>query len=369
MNDPTTSEAPPAPPPSADDWRQLQRRSNADPLFLGWEWQRVWWQCYGSALPEAQLQTVTARAADGALSALAPLYVHRARRLPLLNLRSLQLVGGAWRDDRVMLSEYLEPLCATTGGKPGQLLSRMAQLEWDEFVATLTPRDGQFHDALRSWCTENRWLLRELDVSESYQAHLGAGFDAYTRALPAGARRRLLNNRARLRQQGEVTLRTLDAADVMAGLDTLNALHARRWRQAAYDTGRLEFLRALHAILPEGAMPIVSLMEVADSVVSALYDIRVGTRQYNLQMGFDPAFDRSVSLGLLHLGHAMEQAAAARVDCYDFLGGSGKHTNYKARISTGTRALATLQVVRHPAASAIYRVRDLARGRTPLNPR
>ena len=363
MNSPTPSDAPQLQPVSANDWRALLQHGNADPLFLSWEWQTAWWEHYGSRLPEAQLQTLALRGAAGELAAIAPLYTHRARRLPLLKLRSLQFVGAAWRNDHVMLSEYLEPLCAD-GKLASALLARVDDLDWDEFVAALTPRDGPFADTLRTWAAANRWYLREHDACESYHANLDAGFDAYTRALTAGARRRLLNNRGRLQEHGEVTLRRLDAADIMSGLDTLNELHARRWRQPAYDAGRLAFLRALHSMLPAGASPIVSFMQVNGNVVSALYDIRIGARQYNLQMGFDPAFDRSVSLGLLHLGHAMEDAASAGVTCYDFLGGTGKHTNYKARISTGTRWLATLQVVKSPAAAGVYRLRDLARRNT-----
>jgi len=39
-------------------WSQLLAGSNADPLFLSWEWQTRWWQCYGApwvVLPKSWL--------------------------------------------------------------------------------------------------------------------------------------------------------------------------------------------------------------------------------------------------------------------------------------------------------------------------
>jgi CelD/BcsL family acetyltransferase involved in cellulose biosynthesis len=347
---------------SADRWRHAQRASSADPLFLGWEWQQAWWEHCSPSLQDAQRHTLVVDDAEGRVEAIAPLYSHTARRLPLLGTRSLQFVGSAWRDDRVMLSEYLEPIYPD--GKPAtleKLLNEVGTLAWDEFVAALTPRNGGFSRAVRGWCTHNRWYLRELEHSDAHHARLDAGFDAYARALTPGARRRLLNNRSRLTSHGDVVLRRYEASDIGAGLETLNQLHARRWGQPAYGPQRLAFLSTLHASLRDDARPFVSLLEVGGIVISALYEIRIGTRQYNLQMGFDPEFDRSVSPGLLHLGYAMEEAAGAGVGIYDFLGGAGLRTNYKARISTGTQPMVTLQVVRNPLLATVYRLRDLAR--------
>jgi CelD/BcsL family acetyltransferase involved in cellulose biosynthesis len=347
---------------AADSWRHAQQASDADPLFLGWEWQQAWWQHCAPALRGAQLHTFIVADDQGQVEAIAPVYSHVARRLPLLATRSLQFVGSAWRDPRVMLSEYLEPIYPA--GNPASLealLAAVRELAWDEFVAALTPRDGDFHRAVRKWCTHHHWYLRELEPCDAHHARLDAGFEAYVKALTPGTRRRLLNNRSRLHAQGDVVLRRCEASELDAGLETLNALHARRFGEPAYGSGRLAFLSTLHASLRSDAKPLVSVLEVGGVAISALYDIRIGARQYNLQMGFDPRFDRSVSPGLLHLGYAMEEAAGAGVRVYDFLGGTGLRTNYKTRISTGTRPMVTLQVVRDPLLAAVYRLRDLAR--------
>jgi len=61
-------------------------------------------------------------------------------------------------------------------------------------------------------------------------------------------------------------------------------------------------MRSLAARLVTRGELFFSRLRVGGQVVSVLYDIRKGARQYNIKMGFDPAFSSRVSLGLLHLG-------------------------------------------------------------------
>jgi CelD/BcsL family acetyltransferase involved in cellulose biosynthesis len=92
-----------------------------------------------------------------------------------------------------------------------------------------------------------------------------------------------------------------------------------------------------------------------------LYDIRREQRQYNLKMGFDPAFSAQVSLGLLHLGYAMEAAAAEQIRIYDFLAGPGRTSDYKRHLSQVRRELSCVQILRGRLLPSLYRWRDRAR--------
>jgi CelD/BcsL family acetyltransferase involved in cellulose biosynthesis len=96
-------------------------------------------------------------------------------------------------------------------------------------------------------------------------------------------------------------------------------------------------------------------------VVSVLYDIRKGARQYNISMGFDPSFGARFSLGLIHLGYAMEAAAERQVSIYDFLAGPGQHSDYKSHLSQARRNLSCVQVLRGHVLPALYRWHDRAR--------
>jgi hypothetical protein len=75
-------------------------------------------------------------------------------------------------------------------------------------------------------------------------------------------------------------------------------------------------------------------------------------------MGFDQAFGQRMSLGLLHLGYALEDAAGRGVAEYDFLAGAGRHTQYKTNLAQKRTLISTTQLVLKSWLSMFYRVND-----------
>ncbi len=96
-------------------------------------------------------------------------------------------------------------------------------------------------------------------------------------------------------------------------------------------------------------------------MVSVLYDIRKGTTQYNMKMGFDPDFSTRLSLGLVHFGYAMEAAAGRGVTVYDFLAGPGQSFDFKRNLGQLSRDLSCVQFLRRGLLPWVYRVRDKIR--------
>lgn len=95
--------------------------------------------------------------------------------------------------------------------------------------------------------------------------------------------------------------------------------------------------------------------------MSVLYDIRMGSVQYNIQMGFKHDLSKRLSLGLIHLGYAIEEAAREGVLVYDCLAGRGMRNDYKRNLATRSRPLLTVHSVRGSVASIIYRLVDFRR--------
>src|SRR5215469_8813485 len=87
-------------------WSSLLARSNADALFLSWDWLTLWWQCFAgtlSAVPE-----ILAFYSGSDLIGIVPLYRRRVVRSGLLPTTSVQLIGMSWRDAGAPISEYLD---------------------------------------------------------------------------------------------------------------------------------------------------------------------------------------------------------------------------------------------------------------------
>jgi len=200
--------------------------------------------------------------------------------------------------------------------------------------------------------------VRELDRSISYQASLVGGFESYIRKLSQSTRRSVWGLRRRLEGHGSVTLEQVTPDDLSAGFADMNRLHQLRWNKPGFAGKRLAFHLDLARRLADANELVLSRLRVGAKVVSVLYDIRKGSRQYNIKMAFDPRFSDRLSLGLMHLGYAMEAAADRGVTVYDFLAGLGQRNDYKRHLSQAKRELSAVQILRGPLLPRLYRWYD-----------
>jgi CelD/BcsL family acetyltransferase involved in cellulose biosynthesis len=343
-------------------WNCLLARSNADPLFLSWEWLTQWWRCFAGALSAAA--DILAFYRGGELVGVAPFYRRRLLRNGLVPASSVQLIGVSWRDPGPMISEYLDVVAAA--GETDAVRRACVQIlrqerAWSEWVIGFTA-------AGRQWCEAFSWLdsaqqqyVRELDPMVSYQADLSNGFGPYLRALGQSTRRSVWGLRRRLAEQGKVTFELLAPEQIDSGFNDLNRLHQLRWQRPAFTGAALEFHTRVAQRLASRGELAVSRLCVGGETVSVLYDIRKGARQYNVNLGFNPTFNSKLSLGLVHLGYAMEAAAEREVGIYDFLAGSGQRSDYKRHLSQSSRTLSCVQVLRGYLLPPLYRLHDRVR--------
>jgi len=347
-------------------WNELLARTAIDPLFLSWEWQSTWWRHFGDGLGQDSHVLAFSRGTE--LVGLAPLYRQRVVRGGFLPARSVQLIGLSWRHTGPLISEYLDliaPASELEAVREACLRTLLAEPGWTEFVIGLTASGPRWRAALARAAPGEDYYLRELDRSVTYQADLRAGFAAYLRDLHQSPRRSLWNLRHRLAAYGPVSFETLGLADIEGGFDDLNRLHRLRWQKPAFAGARLRFHLELARRLAGQGELVLSRLRVGTQTVSVLYDIRRRGRQYNIKMAFDPGLSRRISLGLLHLGYAIEAAADQQVSTYDFLAGPGRTSDFKRLLSQSREVLSCVQLVRGPMLPSLYRWRDRVRQRSP----
>lgn len=342
-------------------WTKLLVQARNESPFLDWQWLKLWWSHFSPAPGESAHMCVAYDEGEpiGAL----PVVVGPVRRTPGIRLMSVQTLGSRLFDSRSVFSEYLGvvgPLDRQNEACLAIVQSLYAQFRPGEFVVGWTKQRHLWADALSA---RPGAYLRLASCERSYQADLREGFSAYVGGLGASTRRSLLHLRARLERLG--TVEVVQSGDVQGAwrvLDELNRLHAGRWGTPAFSGHALSFHRELIANwLPEGRVAMSRLL-LNGQCLSCLYDLRIGTTQYNIQLGFDSAFRGRVSLGLIHLGYAIEQAASELVDTYDFLAGRGRRSNYKSNLASRSQEVATIQALSGSATTALYRLVDLIRG-------
>jgi CelD/BcsL family acetyltransferase involved in cellulose biosynthesis len=343
------------------EYEALLSRSEADPLFHSFDWLDLWWLHFGRPSEGDELM-VLAVEHSGRLCAVLPTIRHVAVTRGRLKYRASAVLGNLPVPSRGIPTEY-----TTIVAEPGferlalpLLLRRWAALCRDrELSIGWTHVKDLWIDSLRDARARAWEVVREIDPKEAYSVNLRDGFNQYLAMLSVNARRSMFNLRRKLELSIGLSFHSIDGADALNALDRMNALHALRWTKPAFSSATLDFHRQLIGRLPTSQVKFSELRS-RDEVISVLYDVRKDGRQYNLQMGFDPKATPNASLGIIHLGFAIEEAASAGVEHYDFLGGEGMQSDYKRRYANGHVRLCTVQHLRGPILNAALIARNLS---------
>jgi hypothetical protein len=342
-------------------WAELLAQSDADSLFLSWEWQTQWWSRFGAT--SGCVANILGFYRDESLVGVAPFYQKMVLRRGFVPARSVQLIGHSWRDSRPLTTIYLDVI-ARRGEADAVRHACMRELfdnsHWSELVIGYTPVGGQWKAAAAGRDSAS-YYVREVDHAVSFQVDLGLGFSGYLQSLGQSTRRSIWNLRKRLELHGPVRLEQVSIGDLAEGFRDLNRLHKLRWHRPAFAGARLEFHESLATQLSARNELAFSRLRVGGRVVSVLYDIRKGAYQYNIKLGFDPAFSNQLSLGLLHLGYALEAATQSGVGVYDLLAGPGRKSDYKRNLSQMRHELSCVQILRGRLLPKLYRWHDRVR--------
>jgi CelD/BcsL family acetyltransferase involved in cellulose biosynthesis len=343
-------------------WQLLLARSGADPLFMSWDWLGTWWRHHGPAL-QAELCVLAVYSPGGELCGIAPFYGHRATHLGMLSARRLELLGNTWRDSRAVFSEYLDVIAA--GDSRDTVCAALrdwlsANPEWDELVLC-NLRDGSVAAQLAG-SLGDRTHVRIAESMTGWCIALSDSFESFVTRLSSNTRRKVVNQREKL---AGASFEVIQPAQRHEALERLDSFVARRFGTSGDDSGaRARF----HAEVIESWQnpDVVHLTELraAGSCVSVMLNLRLDGTEYYLQSGFDDAYARGLSPGLLHLGYAIEAACRDGIRRFDFLAGRGLNRDYKQDFAAGSEPLYTLHVVRKASLRTLFRIADRLRGRT-----
>ncbi len=341
---------------SRQAWQRLLADSDADPLFMSWDWQSRWWHHHASML-DATLRLVAVYDSCGQLVGLAPFYVHRVRLRGPIPCRRIELIGMAWRNPQVVFSEYLDLIAAREHVEAvlAAVGDWLGGVSWQDLVLCCTRTDSLVARLARERLTASS-LLREVDPMIGHCVPLRGHFDEYVQRLPADTRRKAFNHRSKLSDPHLLAARPEEISQYFA---TLAPLVASRWADR-WDGGESQtsLQRRFHLDLAAhlaaaGELQLTRLV-VAGRTVSVMYNVRLRSTEYYLQSGFDPSLSQGLSIGYLHLGYAIEAAYASGVRRFDLLAGSGRHRDYKRDFLTEPSPLVSFQLVRAPWLRALY---------------
>jgi CelD/BcsL family acetyltransferase involved in cellulose biosynthesis len=289
----------------APEWDALWRRSTAATPFQSPHWLLPWWRHFGSDTPH-----VIASSSNGALDALAPLYILRDADSD----ESLGLFLGTG------ISDYLDVI-----GDAALLIDAIARADcqmWD--LQQLRPSSTLLSVALPEGCSDN---VEDQDPCPFLSIE-NAG-DELQNLISTHARKKLRYFRRCLEREGAVRYESATRESLPGLLDALFELHAARWQKRglpgvlADDVTQSFHRDAAPRMLDAGALRMHAI-RVNERIAAVFYGFaHQGTVYYYLS-GYDPALEK-LSIGNIIVAHAIEAAVREGATTFDFLRGAEEY--------------------------------------------
>jgi len=333
------------------EWSNLLAESEADCLFLTWEWLAIWWKHLAEG---RRLHLLTVRR-DGDLLAIVPLVLRPAQPGRLLPFRALEFMGMGPigsdyadiivrpKDEAAVLEtltgylqehRYVIELSRVDAASP-RLMALMRRLEQGGWETQATPTDACPYIPLEG----HDWKSYLATVSRSHRANV---------------------NR-RLRKLRE-TFKAVDFQPVTSeeqrhdGFMVFLRLHQLRWsgkeRSNAFTgPGTLAFHTEFSRMALERGWLRLFILRLDGEPVASTYSFRYGKTFYYYQAGYDPKHAEH-SVGLATLALAVQHAIEDGVTCYDMLHGN---QGYKDLWTDAGRTVSRIRCYPPNAGGAIYR--------------
>ena len=345
---------------SAEAWGELLARSDADPLFMGWDWQWMWWHHHKGLL--GGTLAVVGCYAGSRLVGLAPFYLHSAAHRAGIRATRMEIIGSNFRDGRGVFSEYLDLIVDREyrGGVAAAVARHLGgDRRWADLVIGNSPAAGVGAELARQHLAE-RCIVRRTEHLQAHRATLPADFQAYLRSLDGGTRRKVWNHRSKL---DAPKLVVADADHAVEVFDRIDAFHRERWNAPQYVGVARDFHFALAPRLAARGALRMSTLVSDGKPLAVMYNVRLGGTEYNIQSGFDASRAAGISPGYLHFGYSLEEACRDGIRTFDFLAGEGRNRQYKADFVTTEVPLLTIHAIRAKHLRWLYQAHQLISGR------
>ncbi|MDQ3987337.1 MAG: GNAT family N-acetyltransferase [Actinomycetota bacterium] len=298
------------------EWKDLLRRDRDRHLFATPEWNRLWWEEFGS---DKDLLVLT-MSRYSEVVAIVPLY-----RKTEDGRQVLRFIGG------IDLTDYLGPICSSDDREDvaHTLVDWLTATDvaWDEFDAHNLPVPFGFSEFLVDWA-DRRGLDFFIDQEDTTAVlPLPGDWDSYLESLGPKNRHELKRKRRKLeRLHPDAVLRSSTDETLDIDLKSFIDMH----RDAEGHKGRFMrpaiatfFERVARAFSPLGWLRL-DLLEIAGTPIASTFGFQLGSRFYLYNSAYEPEFS-SVSPGFTIVSELIRRSLDEGVKLVDFLRGSERY--------------------------------------------
>jgi CelD/BcsL family acetyltransferase involved in cellulose biosynthesis len=313
------------------EWSELLESSDADSLFLTWEWLHTWWKHLAGS---RELSIYAARCGQE-LIAIAPLAKHppnlaRGRPFSTLEFLGTGPVGSDYLDFIVRQGYETQAVKVLAG----VLAAKRLALDW-----TQLKQSGCAADRIAGCLGDEGWTVSEARTNTCPFISLeGHTWDSYLATLSAEHRYSFKRKWNRLQQDFAVQLDEVTTEEqCLDAVGLVIKLHDLRWQdREGSDAFCSEALASFHHEWAELARQRgwlrLFVLRLNDKPVACLYGFCYRRVFYFYQSGFDPAFAK-YSVGLVTMGLAIKNALEEGAREYDLLHGNERYKSHWCRTS------------------------------------
>jgi CelD/BcsL family acetyltransferase involved in cellulose biosynthesis len=310
-----------------EEWNHLLSRSNANTVFLTWEWLYSWWEHF-SANRKLSIMLVYD---EDKLVGIAPFYYESTRIRGLIPMKSLQWLGAG-----DVGSDYLNLICET--GYEEQVCDLICRelsgniKSWDLLRLTDLPdRSPAFlrFQELTAGDTNLEYQIGREYICPYIELE-NHSTESYLESLSSNMRYNLRRRSRQVFQQLGAEMRRCERLEEIGSfLDAIFELHARRWKARGGSDGFSGTeIRAFHQTAAERLFARgwlrLYMLEIDNLPVAGIYGIEYANTFSFYQSGFDPACDR-YSVGMVLMFETIKEAINRKMVLYDFLHGTEEY--------------------------------------------
>jgi CelD/BcsL family acetyltransferase involved in cellulose biosynthesis len=314
-----------------DEWNELLAASDADSIFLTWEWLHTW----SKHCAHGRLFFIAVRSGSQ-LAGVAPLMRTRSWAGEKLEFAGSGTIGSDYLDFIIRrgFEERVTPMMSQFIADRGMTLR----------LVRMTPASIAREAGETLW--RKNWQVVSTPAEICPFIDLPADFESFLATLGSSHRynyRRRLKN---LERDFDMNIeRAATDEERRNALHTVIGLHLARWRErGGSDAFNSAAVFAFHEEFTQLALERgwlrMMVIRLDDRPAAALYGFRYGTTYSFYQSGFEPALSKT-SAGLVMIGLTIKDAIAEGATRYDFLHGD---ESYKFLWTKTVRQLVRLEM-------------------------
>jgi CelD/BcsL family acetyltransferase involved in cellulose biosynthesis len=320
------------------EWNPLLTHSAANTIFLTWEWQKTWWDCFGQ---ELELYLLELRERND-LVGLAPFYTWE----PASGGTVVQLIGG------IEVSDYLDLIVASDSveavyGAVWESLTGEHTLAWDAVDLHNVPAASATLERLTTLAAAAEGLDTNNVVEEVCPViTLPPTWDQYLSSLSKKQRHEIRRKLRKADREAETRWYYADdPASLDDEVDDFISLHIKsaQDKEAFMDERMQEFFHRMARVMFDRGWLKLAFLLINGAKAAAMFcfEYRDAFLVYN--SGYDPQLHPSLSSGIVLLAHCIRDAIDRQLKVFDFLRGGEE---YKYRFGGVRTEVRNLRIVR-----------------------